>query len=102
MFLSRRLVGGARLQALLRVVLVAYVAAIALLPLSHHDFAGHFKTSTHCVACIVGSAGETPDDLGALKKTVLADAGQPVCDIVVPASAAVHRGTAGRSPPFRG
>ncbi len=78
---------------------MVYVAAIALLPLSHHDFACHFKTSTHCVACIVGSAGETPDDLGPLKKTVLADAGQPFCDIAAPASTAVQRGTAGRSPP---
>jgi hypothetical protein len=80
-------------------VLVVYVAAIALLPLSHHDFACHFKTSTHCVACIVGSAGETPDDLGPVKTTALADAGQAVCDVVARASAAVHRGTTGRSPP---
>jgi hypothetical protein len=83
----------------LRAVLVVYVAAIALLPLSHHDLACHLKTSTHCVACVVGSAGETPDDLGPVKTTVLADAGQLVCDISAPASAGTQRGTAGRSPP---
>jgi hypothetical protein len=56
--LSRQRVRGAPLDFILKVILAVYIAAAALLPLAHHDIACHFKSSTHCTSCVIGSAGD--------------------------------------------
>jgi hypothetical protein len=49
-------------QGYIRIVLGLYLAAAALLPLAHHDIACHFKSSTHCTSCVIGSAGDLAAD----------------------------------------
>ena len=98
--LSRRL--HVSRAGLLRAVLALYVTASALLPLSHHDIACHFKSNTHCTTCINGSSAEAADDSGALTHGVFADAGQATGYVAAPVSSTVTDGTTGRSPPSRG
>jgi hypothetical protein len=43
---------------LYQVIVAAYVLAVALLPLSHHDVVCHAKSTTHCTSCVVGSSAE--------------------------------------------
>jgi hypothetical protein len=87
------------LDLVLRVVLGLYVAAAALLPLAHHDIACHFKSSTHCTSCIIGSAGDLASDATTVGRTALNRAGQPTAapdqridSLSVPAAS-------GRAPP---
>jgi len=97
--LPRHRVRRARLELILRVVLGLYVAAVALLPVAHHDIACHFKSSTHCTSCIIGSAGDLASDTTPVGHAVLNRAGQPAAapdqridSLSVPAAS-------GRAPP---
>ena len=99
MNLSRQRVTRARQELILRVVLGLYVAAAALLPLSHHDLACHLKSSTHCTSCIIGSTGDLASDATAVGHTALKRAGHPIAapdqridSLSVPAAS-------GRAPP---
>jgi hypothetical protein len=87
------------LALILRVVLGLYVAAAALLPLAHHDIACHFKSSTHCTSCIIGSAGDLASDATSVGRAVLNRVGRPAAtpeeridSLSVPAAS-------GRAPP---
>src|SRR5262245_11617961 len=57
-------------------VVAAYVLAMALLPLTHHDIACHLKSSTHCTTCLVGSAADLASDETTLGSSTLDDAGR--------------------------
>ena len=98
--LSRRL--HVSRVGLMKAVLALYVAAAALLPLSHHDIACHFKSTTHCTTCIIGSSAEAADDSGPLTHAAFADAGQAAGYVPAPVASTVDDGTSGRSPPSRG
>jgi hypothetical protein len=87
---------------LMKVVVATYVLAAALLPLSHHDIACHFKSTTHCTTCIIGSSAEAADDSATLTHAQFVDAGQAAGEISAPALSTVDESTAGRSPPARG
>ena len=83
-------------------VLAVYVAAAALMPLSHHDLACHFKSTTHCTTCNLGASGEPASDLGGLARAGLADAGHPGLAPTAIVDSVAHGATAGRSPPAQG
>ena len=99
-FLSRRL--HVSRVGLMRAVLAVYVAAAALLPLSHHDIACHFKSNTHCTTCNIGSSAEAADDSGPFTHGAFADAGQAAGYVPASVASTVDDGTSGRSPPSRG
>src|SRR3982750_3742871 len=64
-----------QLGVLMKLVAVAYVLALAVLPFAHHDLACHLKSTTHCWTCHVGtSADESPPDPPATPM-LLCDAG---------------------------
>lgn len=93
---------GTRLHFHLKVVLAIYVAAVALLPLTHHDVACHFKSSTHCTTCVLAGSGEAAADFGALTRAPLVDAGRPAAAPSSRIDFVSHGPTTGRSPPSRG
>ena len=82
-----------------KVLLAAYVLAVALLPYSHHDLACHLKSSTHCVSCLASSSGEVASQPAPIDRSALTDAGRAT----IAAAPFVHSrpsGTSsGRSPP---
>ena len=77
MALTRQRVRRPPRTLLLRVLLGLYIAAAALLPFAHHDIACHFKSTTHCISCVVGSAGDLASDGSSLGRTSLDGAGLP-------------------------
>jgi hypothetical protein len=87
---------------LLRTVLAVYVAAVALLPLSHHDVVCHLKSPTHCTSCLVGSSGEPGTDAAALLRVAVSDQGRLLNTSTTLVASIPHGASAGRSPPVRG
>ena len=96
---SRRRARGSRLALRMKLVLAAYVAAAALLPLGHHDLACHLKSSTHCTTCIVGSSAELTADPSALVRQPLLDAGPASATADSAPVSVVLCASSGRSPP---
>lgn len=94
-----RLLRGSRLGLRLKLILAAYAVAVALLPLAHHDFACHLKSSTHCTTCIVGSSAEDASDGAALARVVLDDAGAALPAESVAFDAVLLRLASDRAPP---
>lgn len=47
-------------------VLAGYLAAVATLPLLHHDVVCHVQSSSHCTTCLVGAADRAADHTAAL------------------------------------
>lgn len=85
--------------SLLKAVLCAYVLAVALMPLGHHDIACHLKSSTHCTTCVVGAAADVASDTASLVGCGLQDAGTTV-RIELPFVQDVLAGaSSGRAPP---
>lgn len=68
---------GCRSAALLRLVLLAYVVALAAMPFAHHDLACHLKSNTHCAMCHVGTSTDPEGGQPSLGAADLADAGCP-------------------------
>ena len=95
---SRQRVRGAP-RGFIRVILALYIAAAALLPLAHHDIACHFKSSTHCTSCIIGSAGDLASDATGLGHGALNGAGRPVPSPVERIDSLSLPATSGRAPP---
>jgi hypothetical protein len=95
---SRQRVRGAP-RGFIRVILGLYIAAAALLPLAHHDIACHFKSSTHCTSCIIGSAGDLASDATALGHGALNGAGRPVPPPAERIDSLSLPATSGRAPP---
>jgi hypothetical protein len=87
------------LQSLLRLVLGLYVTAAALLPLAHHDIACHFKSSTHCTSCIIGSAGDLASDASSVGRAALDGAGRPALDPEERIDSLAMPAASGRAPP---
>jgi hypothetical protein len=88
-----------RLGVILRIVIGAYIAALATLPFAHHDLACHLKSSTHCGVCHVGTS---TDDTGlepGLGRADLADAGHPGVAQLCRPDSCVLLPSSGRSPP---
>jgi hypothetical protein len=83
----------------MKVVLAAYLLAAALLPLGHHDLACHFKSTTHCTTCVIGSSAELTADAAALTRVPLIDAGRAVSRVATVAESVVLHPSSGRSPP---
>jgi hypothetical protein len=88
-----------RLGVILRFVVAAYIAALAALPFAHHDLACHFKSSTHCGVCHVGTSGDDAGVQPGLGQTDLVDAGRPGVAQASRVASYVLRPSSGRSPP---
>jgi hypothetical protein len=95
---SRQPVRGAP-QGIIRVVLGLYLAAAALLPLAHHDIACHFKSSTHCTSCVIGSAGDLAADASAFGHGTLNGAGRTAPEPIERIDSLSLPATSGRAPP---
>ena len=88
-----------QLGVILKVVVAAYIAALAVLPFAHHDLACHLKSSTHCTVCHVGTSADDTSVQPGLGHVDLADAGRPSeAQAPMPASRA-QLPSSGRSPP---
>jgi hypothetical protein len=70
-----------------------------LLPLAHHDIACHFKSSTHCTSCIIGSAGDLASDATPLGRGALNGAGCLALDPIERVDSLSLPATPGRAPP---
>jgi hypothetical protein len=81
------------------VILALYVAAAALLPLAHHDIACHFKSSTHCTSCVIGSAGDLAADTTGIGHGALNGAGQTAAEPIERIDSLSLPATSGRAPP---
>jgi hypothetical protein len=84
---------------ILKILLAAYIAALATLPFAHHDLVCHLKSSTHCGVCHVGTSA---DDASAQLRpghTDLADAGRAGESRTSSAASCVLLPSSGRSPP---
>ena len=88
-----------RLGVILRFVVSAYIAALATLPFGHHDLACHFKSSTHCGVCHVGTSGDDASAQPAIAHVHLADAGRAVVASDPLTASSVFLPSSGRSPP---
>jgi hypothetical protein len=97
--LSRQRGSRAPLDFILKVILATYIAAAALLPLAHHDIACHFKSSTHCTSCIIGSAGDLASDATSAGHTALNSAGRPAADPEERIDSLSLPAASGRAPP---
>ncbi len=75
------------------------MAAAALLPLAHHDISCHFKSSTHCTSCIIGSAGDLASDTAAPGHGALNGAGRPAPAPVERIDSQSLPAASGRAPP---
>jgi hypothetical protein len=95
-FSRRRLVRG-RLG--LKLVTLAYVLALAMLPLGHHDAVCHAKSTTHCSSCNLTTSGESGAQPG-LPAVVLADAGEAETAVLSRAMSCTPVPSPGRSPPL--
>ena len=83
----------------MRVVVAAYVVALAAMPFAHHDLVCHLKSSTHCSVCHVGTAADD-DSIHPNQAVVdLADAGCAVQAFLSLAVSSALGPSAGRSPP---
>ncbi|PYR58192.1 MAG: hypothetical protein DMF85_11440 [Acidobacteria bacterium] len=85
----------------LKLVAVAYIFALAMLPLGHHDVACHAKSSTHCSSCNLTSSGESSAPSG-LPAVIFADAGLADAPATERAASCPSVPTPGRSPPPQG
>jgi len=83
-------------------LLAAYVLAAALLPLTHHDVACHFKSPTHCTTCTAATSGEAAPWAMAAAALALSDSGQAILLSVGCCHSAPIRSSSGRSPPVLG
>jgi hypothetical protein len=90
---------GPRLGLILRLVVVAYVAALAAMPFAHHDLACHLKSSTHCSTCHVGTSADPGATQPVLAAADFSDAGQAQERTSTVAVACVLSPSAGRAPP---
>jgi hypothetical protein len=88
-----------RLGVLLRFVVAAYIAALAVMPFAHHDLVCHLKSSTHCSMCHVGTSADPGGSQPALAAADFADAGQPADPSDHVAVSCVLTSSAGRAPP---
>jgi hypothetical protein len=88
-----------RLDALLKLVLLAYFVALAALPFAHHDLACHLKSSTHCTVCHVGTSADDTSVQPGLGNVDLADAGLATEAYASVATSCVMLPSSGRSPP---
>lgn len=82
----------------LKLVAVAYVFALAMLPLGHHDVACHAKSTTHCSSCNLSSSGESGAPSG-VPTIVFADAGAAESLSPVHVVSCAPAPSQGRSPP---
>jgi hypothetical protein len=87
---------------LARTLLAAYVLAAALLPLTHHDVACHFKSPTHCTTCTVATSGEAAPWAVAADSLSMPDAGWAILQAAAWCHSAPLRSSSGRSPPVLG
>jgi hypothetical protein len=88
-----------RSDGLLRLVLLAYVAALAALPFGHHDLACHLKSHTHCAVCNVGTSADDAGVQPGLGQVDLPDAGRAGEAYASIAATCVLLPSSGRSPP---
>jgi hypothetical protein len=88
-----------RLGVILRFVVAAYIVALAALPFAHHDLACHFKSSTHCGVCHVGTSGDDTSVQPGLCPADLADAGRAGVSQTSRVVSFVLLPSSGRSPP---
>lgn len=89
-----------RRLGVLKFVVAAYIAALAVLPFAHHDLACHLKSSTHCAVCHVGTSADDSSVQPGLGHLGLADAGRAREIPAAFAASCVLLRTSGRSPPF--
>jgi hypothetical protein len=88
-----------RLGVILRVVAAAYFVALAALPFAHHDVACHFKSSSHCTICHVGTSADSTTVQVGLGTVDLPDAGQAAETYASPTASCTLPPSSGRSPP---
>ena len=88
-----------RLGVILKVVVAAYIAALAALPFAHHDLACHLKSSTHCTVCHIGTSADDTSVQPDLGHVDLADAGLAGEVCATAAVSCVLLPSLGRSPP---
>jgi hypothetical protein len=82
-----------------KLVVALYLVALAALPLAHHDFLCHARSSTHCDVCHVGTSAEDSSAHPALPQVQLEDAGCAIEIVAQMVSAAIVVSSSGRSPP---
>ena len=88
-----------RLGVILKFVVAAYIAALAVLPFAHHDLACHLKSSTHCTVCHVGTSADDTSVQPGLGHVDLADAGRPSEAKAFRLASCALLPSSGRSPP---
>ena len=83
----------------MKLVVAAYVLALAMLPLAHHDLVCHLKSNTHCSTCHIGTSDDEgrPDPAAATMS--LSEAGCAVESPQAPTASRVPAPSSGRSPP---
>jgi hypothetical protein len=79
--------------------LAVYVLCAALLPLTHHDVACHFKSPKHCTTCLAAVSGETVPAATDLDDAPMRDAGRATIIDVVDRHQATVSTASGRAPP---
>jgi hypothetical protein len=95
-----RLPHGSRLALGLKLLVAIYTVAAMAMPLAHHDVVCHTKTPTHCVTCVVASAGDVAADPTGLARLGLNDLGPAVTDGPCSVACGELRAPSGRAPPF--
>jgi hypothetical protein len=65
-----------RLRVIFKIFVAVYIAALATLPLAHHDLVCHLKSSNHCGVCHVGTSADDASQRVVLAHKDLADAGR--------------------------
>jgi len=94
-------ISRSRLGVVLKFVVAAYVAALAVLPFAHHDLVCHLKSSTHCVVCHVGTSADDTSVQPGLGQVDLPDAGGASEAYAAVTAWSVLLPSSGRSPPPR-
>lgn len=84
---------------MLKFVVAAYIAALAALPFAHHDLACHFKSTTHCGVCHVGTSADEAGAQPALGQVDLVEVGRPGVNPPSRVVSCVLLPSSGRSPP---
>lgn len=84
---------------MLKFVVAAYIAALAALPFAHHDLACHFKSTTHCGVCHVGTSADEAGEQPALGQVDLVEVGRPGVTPPSRVVSCVLLPSSGRSPP---
>src|SRR5829696_6265999 len=87
------------LGVILRIVIAAYIAALAVLPLAHHDLACHLKSSTHCSSCHVGTCASAASLKAGVGQLALTDVGRARELEASRVTSCVLLPSTGRSPP---